>query len=137
MMQKPAIGYGAARVIAVDSKGTLYAVKNGGNVLQSVDATGKATDMAGSNAIAAPKHIAVDPEDNVLIADTEKALIRKYVVATKTLVTIAGTGAVGTGTLDGPPEKAQVARPHGIFADKLGVIYISDSENNRVLKIVH
>jgi DNA-binding beta-propeller fold protein YncE len=138
MTQKPAIPYGGARVIAVDSKGTLYAVKNGGNVLQTVDAAGKTTDMPGTaGVINAPKHIAIDPEDNVLIADTEKGFIRKYLVASKMLVTIAGTGAVGTGMLGGPPEKAQVARPHGIFADSSGVIYISDSENNRVLKITH
>jgi hypothetical protein len=57
-------------------------------------------------------------------------------VATQTLMTIAGTGVSGTGMLDGPPERAQFKRPHGIFVDKpLGVIYISDSENNRVLKI--
>jgi glucose/arabinose dehydrogenase len=31
---------------------------------------------------------------------------------------------------------AELQRPHGIFADQRGIIYVSDSENNRVLKIV-
>ena len=52
------------------------------------------------------------------------------------LSTLVGNGVSGTGTLGGAPDKAQLKRPHGVFADKAGVIYISDSENNRVLKIV-
>jgi DNA-binding beta-propeller fold protein YncE len=136
---KPSVAYAAARVIAIDSKGTLYAVKNrpNGRVLHRVDAAGRTTDMAGtSGVISDPKHITCDGDGNVLLADTELQLIRRYVVATQTLMTIAGTGVLGTGMLDGAPERAQFRRPHGIFVDPLvGSIYIADSENNRVLKI--
>jgi hypothetical protein len=38
--------------------------------------------------------------------------------------------------LGGAPELAQLSRPHGVFVDNTGVIYISHSENERVLKIV-
>ena len=139
MVAKPAINYPDARVIAVDSRGTLYAVKNrpNGDALQIVDAAGRPTDIgATANVVSDPKHIAVDPDDNILIADTELFLVRRYTVATRTLTTLVGNGVSGTGTLGGAPDKAQLKRPHGVFADKAGVIYISDSENNRVLKIV-
>jgi hypothetical protein len=73
----------------------------------------------------------------VVIADTEGFVVRKYVVSTKTLLPVAGNGKPGTGMLDGPPELAQLTRPHGVFVDATGRIVIADSFNNRVLAIVH
>jgi DNA-binding beta-propeller fold protein YncE len=138
---KMTLNYANPRVIAVDSKGTLYAVKNTGTGpanLQTVDpVTGAGTDVTGGGPLAAPKHIAIDPDDNVVIADTEGQLVRRYVVSTKSLETLAGNGMAGTGTLGGPPLMAQVTRPHGIFVDATGRIVIADSFNNRVLAIVH
>jgi DNA-binding beta-propeller fold protein YncE len=137
---KSTLNYANPRVIAVDSKGTLYAVKNTGTAsatLQVVDATGNGTDVVGGGPLAAPKHITVDRDDNVVIADTESHTIRKYVVATKTLVLVAGTGTAGTGILDGPPAMAQLRRPHGVFVDAMSRILIADSFNGRVLGIVH
>lgn len=139
MSEKPAVDYPAARVIAIDSKGTLYAVKNrpNGDSLQVVDAQGGVTDMPATlNVVSDPKHLAIDLEDNVMIADTELFLLRRYEVATDTLTTVVGNGMAGTGMLGGDPELAQLRRPHGVFVDLTGVIYISDSENDRVLKIV-
>jgi DNA-binding beta-propeller fold protein YncE len=140
MLQKPAIAYPAARVIAVDSRGTLYAVKNrpNGDALQVVASDGTVTDMPATvNVVSDPKHLAIDLEDNVIIADTELLFIRKYQVSTDSLVTLVGNGMSGTGTLDGDPEAAELRRPHGVFVDRSGVIYISDSENDRVLKILN
>jgi hypothetical protein len=140
MAAKPAVPYAAARVIAVDSKGTLYAVKNrpNGDALQVVDAAGKATDMPATvNVVSDPKHLTVDADDDVLIADTELFLLRKYQVKSDALVTLVGNGVSGKGMLDGDPSKAQLKRPHGVFFDKkTGVTYLSDSENDRVLKLV-
>jgi len=80
----------------------------------------------------------VDMNDDVLIADTELFLIRKYSPASDSLFTLAGNGVSGTGTLGGDPLQAQFKRPHGIFQDKkTGAIYVSDSENDRVLKIAN
>ena len=137
---KPAVPYAAARVIAIDSKGTLYAVKNrpNGDALQVVDAAGKTTDMPATvNVVSDPKHLTIDADDNVLIADTELFYLRKYVVQGDMLVTLVGNGRSGTGVLGGDPLKAQLKRPHGVFFDKkTGATYLSDSENDRVLKIV-
>jgi len=137
---KTAVPYPAARVIAIDSKGTLYAVKNrpNGDALQVVTATGTTTDMPATvNVVSDPKHLTIDGDDNVLIADTELFYLRKYAVADDKLITLAGDGKNGMGTLGGDPLKAELKRPHGVFFDKkTGVTYLSDSENNRVLKIV-
>jgi hypothetical protein len=140
-VSKPAVPYADARVIAIDSRGVLYAAKTGasGNSLQVVDAAGSATDMPATvNVVNAPKHIAIDVDDSVLVADTELQYLRRYEPATDSLANLVGNGLVGTGTLGGDPASAQLDRPHGVFADrKTGDIYIADSENDRVLKITH
>jgi sugar lactone lactonase YvrE len=124
------IATGTNRVIAVDSKNNLYL--GGAGSLRVVNPAGMISDVMGSNGLAAPKHLAVDLDDNPIITDTESDTIRKYVVATKTVVKIAGGGS---GALDGTPDQAKLARPHGAYVDAQGRIFIADSFNNRVLRI--
>jgi len=123
------------RAIAIDSKGTIYVVAVNSNVLQKLDAGGTASDVVGM--LHAPKHLTIDADDNVVIADTEAGSIDTYFVATSKLVRIVGNGTMGTGTLGGPPENAQTMRTHGVVFDPLGRLYIADSLNNRLLRIEH
>jgi DNA-binding beta-propeller fold protein YncE len=138
------------RAVAVDSKGILYVVQAGMHVVRAIDAAGKATLVAGTEGKAggagdggpalsatlnAPKHLWVDADDNLLIADTESHLVRKYLPASKTIVRVAGTGAMGAGAPGGAPETIALDRPHGVSVDSRGTIYIADSLNDRVLKI--
>ena len=71
----------------------------------------------------------------VLIADAENNLIRRYVPATGKILRVAGTGKKGTAGLDGPPDQAELARPHGVTVHRDGTLYIPDSYNDRILKI--
>ena len=48
-----------------------------------------------------------------------------------TLELVAGTGAKGDGP-DGDPLACQFARPHGVFVDRDGAIFVGDSEAHRV-----
>ena len=48
-----------------------------------------------------------------------------------TIELVAGTGKRGDGP-EGDPLKCKLARPHGIFVDADGMIFVSDSENHRV-----
>jgi DNA-binding beta-propeller fold protein YncE len=67
----------------------------------------------------------------VYIADTESHTIRRIDPKTGIIETIAGAGTRGDGP-DGPPRACRFARPHGIFVDRAGAIYIADSENHRI-----
>ena len=71
----------------------------------------------------------------VLVADAENNLIRRYVPATGKILHVAGTGKKGAAGLDGPPDQAELARPHGVTIHRDGTLYITDSYNDRILKI--
>jgi outer membrane protein assembly factor BamB len=136
------------RAVAVDAKGNIYILERSGHALRVVDSAGKIRTVAGTGkpgssgdggparqaTLNGPKHLCVDADGNILIADAENHLIRKYLPADGKMIRIAGTGKKGLAGLDGPPEKAELDRPHGVSV-RSGVIYIADSENHRVLKI--
>ena len=83
-----------------------------------------------------PKHLCVDQDDSVLIADAENHLIRRYVPTTGKILRVAGNGRKGTAGLGGPPAQSELNRPHGVTVHRDGTLYITDSYNTRVLKIV-
>ena len=70
-----------------------------------------------------------------MIADAENHLIRMYVPATGKIIRVAGTGKRGAAGADGPPEQAELARPHGVTVHPDGTLYIVDSDNHRLLRI--
>jgi sugar lactone lactonase YvrE len=84
--------------------------------------------------LSGPKNIAVAPDGNVYLADTENHAIRRLDVARAKIELVAGTGRPGD-ALGCDPLKTQLARPHGIWVDADGGIFISDTENQRILYI--
>lgn len=139
------------RAAAFDHQGNLYILERNGHALRVVDRTGrirtvvnasgkKGADGDGGDALSAtlngPKHLCVDRDDNVIIADAENHLIRKYVPATGKILRVAGTGKKGTAGLGGPPAQCELNRPHGVTVHRDGTLFITDSYNNRILKIV-
>lgn len=140
-----------ARAVEVAPDGTVYVLERQGNSLRKVDAkTGVITTIAGTGkkgytgdggpALQAtfdgPKEMALDPAGNIYIVDTENHAIRRIDAQTGTITTVAGTGkrgAVGEGAL---ATKAQLDRPHGVAIGPDGTIYIGDTGNNRVRKVV-
>lgn len=136
------------RAHAVDAKGNLYILERGGHVLRVVDAKGAIRTVAGTgkaglstgaaleSAFNGPKHLCIDKDGSVLIADTENHRIVRYVPGEEKLVAVAGTGKKGTAGVGGDPLKAEFNQPHGVNVHpKSGAIYISDASNGRVVKI--
>jgi streptogramin lyase len=81
--------------------------------------------------LSGPKGIALDANGNVCLADTESHSIRMIHARKGTLELVAGDGKKGNGP-DGPARSCRLARPHGVFVDFDGTIFIGDSENHRV-----
>jgi glucose/arabinose dehydrogenase len=49
---------------------------------------------------------------------------------------LAGNGKKGSAGLSGFATNAELSRPHAVAVAADGTIYVADSENNRILKIV-
>jgi DNA-binding beta-propeller fold protein YncE len=136
------------RAVAADGAGNVYILERSGHALRVVDAQGRIRTVAGTGKagpagdagdarkamLNGPKHLCVDGDGNVIIADTENHLIRKYLPREGKIVRVAGTGKKGSAGLGGPPEQVELSQPHGVTVRE-GTLYISDSSNNRVLKI--
>lgn len=136
------------RAHAVDKDGNIWILERGGHALRVVDAKGKIRTVAGTGkagqgtgkaleaAMNGPKHVCIDKDGSVLIADTENHRIVRFNPKDNTLSLVAGTGKKGNGLGDGDPLKAEFSQPHGVIVHpKTGDIYISDANNGRVLKI--
>ncbi len=138
------------RAACVDSKGRLYILERSGHALRVVDEKGAIRTVAGTGkaggeglggpalkaALNGPKHLCVDADDSVIIADTENHRIVRYVPKTGNLEAVAGTGKKGP-ALDADPKRVELSQPHGVAVQpKTGILFVTDSYNNRILKIV-
>jgi len=137
------------RAVIADTKGRVYILEREGHALRIVDVDGtirtvvgtgeKGNSGDGGNARQAtlngPKHLCLDLDGNVLIADTENHVIRKYILRENRIVRVAGTGKKGSKGVGGPPLELELNQPHGVHVRQDGTLYISDSSNHRVLRI--
>ena len=124
------------RASVIDKKGNLYVLERGGNALRVVRPDGRIFTLAGTGKkgpkdgparkaqFSGPKHLCLDGEDNVIIADDNNHLIRLYNPRTKTVSTLLGGDAL---------PRAKLNRPHGVAVAPDGALWICDSWNNRVL----
>ncbi len=134
------------RALDLDPKGNLYLALREGNAVYRIDPKEKKIyHLAGTGEkgftgeggsaktakLSGPKGIAWSPDQSVYIADTESHTIRRIDLKTGVITTVLGTGERGDGP-DGDPLKCKTARPHGVFVDRKGILYIGDSEAHRV-----
>jgi streptogramin lyase len=134
------------RAIDFDMDGNMWLALREGNAIYRLDLkAGTIHHVAGTGqkgftgnggptkqaTLSGPKGISVAPDGNVYFADTESHSIRMIDVRKGTIELVAGTGDRGDGP-EGDPLKCSLARPHGIFVDADGAIFIGDSENHRV-----
>lgn len=134
------------RALAFAPDGDMYIALREGNAVYRLDMKAKRLHhVAGTGAkgytgdggpateatLAGPKGIEVGPDLAVYLADTENHAIRRIDAASGIISTVAGDGTVHDGP-DGDPLKCGLARPHGVYVDRAGNVYIGDSENHRV-----
>jgi sugar lactone lactonase YvrE len=127
------------RAVAVDSQNNVYILERGGHALRVVTPNGKIRTVAGTGKaggddgpalkaqLNSPKHLAIDAQDNVIIADDQNARIRLYDPSKGTLTSILGKGV--------KKPKRGLSRPHGVCVHKDGSIYVVDTGHHRVLRL--
>lgn len=139
--------------LAKDSKGNVYVADTLNNVIRKIDTNYNVTLFAGS-----PKEFGNvngdiqeaefnEPtdlfmvDDVLYVADSGNNMIKKIENGTVSVVcgidtyTNTETETQVGGDRDGSVEVAQLNYPTGIFVDENGVVYIADTENNKI-KIV-
>lgn len=123
------------RAVAPDRQGNVYILDRGGNALRVVDKAGRIRTVV-QGTLNGPKHLCIDNDDSVLIADAENHVIRRFLPQTGKLELVAGTGRAGSAGVGGDPTQCQLNRPHGVMVHPMtGELYITDSYNNRILSI--
>ncbi len=140
---------GPVIAIAGDTTGNVFfSAGNYGIVLRMAATTGTLTVLAGNGIVGYsgdngaatsaelvwPTGISVDVSGNVYIADFADNRVRK--VANGVITTVAGNGTAGYSGDGGPAASAQLNGPVGLAVDTAGNVYIADSGNNRVRKVV-
>jgi serine/threonine-protein kinase len=133
--------------MVVDARGIVFVVDMDNNRVRQINvSTGAVTTLAGSGAVASsdgtgtaaafkgPRYLALDGLGNLYVTEYATHRIRKVVLATQAVTTVAGTGVAGA--VDGVGVAASFNKPRGIACDANGNAYITDGGNYRVRKMV-
>ncbi len=126
------------RAVAIDSNGNLYILERGGHALRRVNTDGTIQTVAGTGKkgfkdgpaleaqLASSKHICIDAQDRVIIADDANAAIRCYDPETETVSTLLGRGF--------GDKRIKLKNPHGVTIEKRH-LFVCDTSNNRIFKL--
>lgn len=130
--------------IAVDPQGYTYVADIAGHRIRKITPDGVVSTLAGSgvagyadaNGLSAqftnPNAIALDSQNNLIVADYGASRIRKVTQA-GAVTTLAGNGTAGY--LDGNGVNAVLDHPCGVAVDAAGNIFFTDRSNHRIRKI--
>jgi sugar lactone lactonase YvrE len=145
--------------VALDLSGNLYVADSDGSVIRKVTPSGVVTTLAGlpGNSLVVtgtppanlgdgtnmnarfcfPQGVTVDNSGNLYIADTADSTIRKVTpVGTDWVVTTVAGLAQNGGSSDGTNSDARFGVPWGITVDGAGNLYVADTGNLAIRKIV-
>ena len=141
---------GGPRGVAVDSSGNVYIADTFNCLIREVTPNGVINTVAGTPhacgsggdggpatkaTLSNPETLTVDSSGNLYIADTGNETIRR--VSNGTITTIAGTAGKGGFAGDGGSAAAALfSTPSGVAVDSSGNIYVADTDNNRIRKVV-
>ncbi len=134
--------------VAVDTNGNVYVADN--DTIRKVTPAGVVTTLAGlagnygtndgMGSVArfeGPYGVAVDANGNLYVADTFNDTIRKVaLVGTDWVVTTLAGLPGNQGTNDGTGSAARFNQPYGVAVDSAGNLYVADTSNFTIRKLV-
>jgi hypothetical protein len=137
--------------VAVDASGNVYIADSANNRIREVSAsTGLISTVAGGASagssgdgglataalLSGPTDVATDAAGNVFIADTGNNKIRRIAFNGGFISTVVGTGTQGVSPDGTTAAAANLNAPTGVAVGATGVLYLSDTGNNQVRKVV-
>ena len=134
--------------LAVDGAGNLFVADTGNSTVRKIDlATGAVATLAGSVGqrgtadgtgdqaqFSYMRGLAADGAGNLYVADTGNDTIRRVVVSTAEVTTIAGSPGA-PGNVDDTGTSARFNQPEGLALDGAGTLYVADNFNGKVRKV--
>jgi DNA-binding beta-propeller fold protein YncE len=134
--------------ISVDGAGALYVADTTNMAIRKVTVAGVVTTLAGYLGVRgtedgtgtaarfySPHGVAVDSGGTLaVVADTGNSTMRK-VTAAGVVTTLAGAAAV-LGSTDGVGSAARFNTPNGVAIDGAGIVYVADTSNSTIRKVV-
>jgi len=130
--------------VAVDGSGNVYIADQYNCVVRKVDTTSTITTIAGTpnscgysgdggKGTAAqlyyPQGVGVDSSGNLFIGDGQNCVVRKVVLSSDTISTVAGSHTCGYTGDGGSATTAELSTTSGVAADSAGNLFIADSGN--------
>ncbi len=132
--------------VALDSSGNLYVADFHNHLIRKISG-GMVSTFAGQAGVPGfangpgstalfyhPQGVAVDASGNVYVADTGNNLIR-MITPGGMVSTLAGEQGNG-GSNNGAGSTATFNSPEGVAVDSSGNVFVADSNNNRIRKII-
>jgi len=143
----PAASFHHPYGVCADGSGNLFVADNMNyEIRKIVISTGVVTTFAGSTtsghadgtgaaaSFSYPTGVCTDGSGNLYVADYSNYLIRKIVISTGVVSTLAGS--ITPGHADGTGAAASFNYPFGVCCDGIGNLYVADNGNNMIRKIV-
>lgn len=133
--------------LAIDKSDNIYVADQNANTIRIITPGGAVTTLAGKGKVSGtndgvgalarftgPEGVTVDADGIVYVCDTGNSTIRR-IAPDGTVTTIAGV-AGQQGQVDGTNDVARFDTPRGITIDGNGTIYVADSVNSAIRKLV-
>jgi len=134
------------RALDFDRAGNLWLALREGNAILKLDLTKNTARVIAGNGqkgysgdggpaqdstLSGPKGVSAASDGTLYLADTENQVVRRIDANKESIHLVAGTAKPGDGS-EADPLKCPMNRPHGVFVDADGSIFIGDTEAHRV-----
>lgn len=129
--------FNAPQRITIAADGTIYVADTGNHAVRKISPDGKVETIVASaaNDRMDPVGLVLDADGNLLVADVWSHVIRR-IEGSGRMSIAAGLPGIN-GSVDGPVGSARFNAPEGVAVDPEGAIYVADTANHTIRKIVN
>lgn len=135
------------RGLAMDGSGVIYLADGGSHTIRRLLPDGTVSTLAGTAGVQgsadgtgaaarfkSPAGLCLDGNGGLLVVDGGNSTIRRIVLATGDVSTLAGMAGV-SGSANGTGSAARFSFPYGITRAEDGWVYVADAGNQRIRRI--